>query len=101
MPIDFRQVAAPSFSDSNTLVALAAKQQQEAMTGIQDTWTGAMKAVGNRVQGEMEGIANQASFSQLTDPVQRAALDEQIRAANVLASIICWSNAARCTGSVN
>ena len=84
MPIDFKQVAAPSFSDSNTLVALAAKQQQEAMTGIQGAWTGAMDAVGNRVQGEMEGIANQASFSQLTDPTQRAALDQQIMAANVL-----------------
>ena len=84
MPIDFRQVAAPSFSDSNTLVALAAKQQQEAMTGIQGAWTGAMDAVGNRVQGEMEGIANQASFSQLTDPTQRAALDQQIMAANTL-----------------
>lgn len=84
MPIDFRQIAAPSFSDSNTLVALAAKQQQEAMTGIQGAWTGAMDAIGNRVQGEMEGIANQASFSQLTDPTQRAALDQQIMAANTL-----------------
>ena len=35
MPIDFKQIASPSFADSNTLVALAAKQQQEAMTGIQ------------------------------------------------------------------
>ena len=84
MPIDFRQVAAPSFSDSNTLVALAAKQQEEAMAGIQGAWTGAMDAVGNRVQGEMEGIANQASFSQLTDPTQRAALDQEIMAANTL-----------------
>ena len=84
MPIDFKQVAAPSFSDSNTLVALAAKQQQEAMAGIQGAWTGAMDAVGNRVQGEMEGIANQASFSQLTDPTQRAALEQQIMAANTL-----------------
>lgn len=84
MPIDFRQIAAPSFSDSNTLVALAAKQQQEAMAGIQGAWTGAMDAVGNRVQGEMEGIANQASFSQLTDPTQRAALEQQIMAANTL-----------------
>lgn len=84
MPIDFRQVAAPSFSDSNTLVALAAKQQQEAMTGIQGAWTGAMDAVGNRVQGELEGIANQASLTQLTDPVQRQALETQLMNANTL-----------------
>lgn len=84
MPIDFKQVAAPSFSDSNTLVALAAKQQQEAMTGIQGAWTGAMDAISNRVQGEMEGIANQASLIQLTDPVQRQALEQEIMAANTL-----------------
>lgn len=82
MPIDFRQVAAPSFSDSNTLVALAAKQQQEAMTGIQDTWTGAMTAVQNNVQGELKNRINMAGYDDLTDPTKRAALNADMLAFN-------------------
>ena len=68
MPIDFRQVAAPSFSDSNTLVALAAKQQEEAMAGIQGAWSGAMDAVQNNVQGELKNRINMAGYDDLTDP---------------------------------
>ena len=82
MPIDFRQIAAPSFSDSNTLVALAAKQQQEAMTGIQDTWTGAMDAVQNNVQGELKNRINMAGYDDLTDPTKRAALNADMLAFN-------------------
>lgn len=82
MAIDFRQVAAPSFGDSNTLVALAARQQEQAMAGIQGAWTGAMDAVQTTVQGELEGMANKASFKQLIDPVQRQALDQKLMAAN-------------------
>lgn len=82
MPIDFRQIAAPSFSDSNTLVALAAKQQQEAMTGIQDTWTGAMDAVQNNVQGEIQGHINQATYADLINPETRAIIDNKVRELN-------------------
>lgn len=82
MPIDFRQVAAPSFSDSNTLVALAAKQQQEAMTGIQGAWTGAMDAVQNNVQGELKNRLNMAGYDDLTDPTKRAALNADMLAFN-------------------
>lgn len=82
MPIDFRQVAAPSFGDSNTLVALAAKQQQEAMTGIQDTWTGAMDAVQNNVQGEIQGHINQATYADLINPETRAIVDNKVRELN-------------------
>lgn len=82
MPIDFRQVAAPSFSDSNTLVALAAKQQQEAMTGIQGAWTGAMDAVQNNVQGEIQGQINQATYADLTNPETRAIVDNKVRELN-------------------
>lgn len=82
MPIDFKQVAAPSFSDSNTLVALAAKQQQEAMTGIQGAWTGAMDAVQNNVQGELKNRINLADYNDLTDPTKRAALNADMLAFN-------------------
>ena len=82
MPIDFKQVAAPSFSDSNTLVALAAKQQQEAMTGIQGAWTGAMDAVQNNVQGELKNRLNMAGYDDLTDPTKRAALNADMLAFN-------------------
>lgn len=82
MPIDFKQVAAPSFSDSNTLVALAAKQQQEAMTGIQGAWTGAMDAVQNNVQGELKNRLNMADYNDLTDPTKRAALNADMLAFN-------------------
>lgn len=82
MPIDFKQVAAPSFSDSNTLVALAAKQQQEAMTGIQGAWTGAMDAVQNNVQGELKNRINMAGYDDLTDPTKRAALNADMLAFN-------------------
>lgn len=82
MPIDFRQVAAPSFSDSNTLVALAAKQQEEAMTGIQGAWTGAMDAVQNNVQGELKNRLNMAGYDDLTDPTKRAALNADMLAFN-------------------
>lgn len=82
MPIDFRQIAAPSFSDSNTLVALAAKQQEEAMTGIQGVWTGAMDAVQNNVQGELKNRINMAGYDDLTDPTKRAALNADMLAFN-------------------
>lgn len=82
MPIDFRQVAAPSFSDSNTLVALAAKQQQEAMTGIQGAWTGAMDAVQNNVQGEIQGHINQATYADLINPETRAIIDNKVKELN-------------------
>lgn len=82
MPIDFRQVAAPSFSDSNTLVALAAKQQQEAMTGIQGAWTGAMDAVQNNVQGEIQGYINQATYADLINPETRAVIDNKVNELN-------------------
>lgn len=82
MPIDFKQVAAPSFSDSNTLVALAAKQQQEAMTGIQGAWTGAVDAVQNNVQGELKNRLNMADYNDLTDPTKRAALNADMLAFN-------------------
>lgn len=82
MPIDFKQVAAPSFSDSNTLVALAAKQQQEAMTGIQGAWTGAMDAVQNNVQGELKNRLNMAGYDDLTDPTKRAAINADMLAFN-------------------
>lgn len=82
MPIDFKQVAAPSFSDSNTLVAMAAKQQQEAMTGIQGAWTGAMDAVQNNVQGELKNRLNMAGYDDLTDPTKRAALNADMLAFN-------------------
>lgn len=82
MPIDFRQVAAPSFSDSNTLVALAAKQQEEAMAGIQGAWTGAMDAVQNNVQGEIQGHINQATYADLINPETRAVIDNKVRELN-------------------
>lgn len=82
MPIDFKQIAAPSFADSNTLVALAAKQQEAAMKGIQDTWTGAMDAVQNNVQGELKNRINMAGYDDLTDPVKRAALNADMLAFN-------------------
>lgn len=82
MPIDFKQIAAPSFADSNTLVALAAKQQQEAMTGIQGAWTGAMDAVQNNVQGELKNRINLAGYDDLTDPTKRAALNADMLAFN-------------------
>lgn len=82
MPIDFKQIAAPSFADSNTLVALAAKQQQEAMTGIQGAWTGAMDAVQNNVQGEIQGHINQATYADLINPETRAIVDNKVRDLN-------------------
>lgn len=78
--IDFRQVAAPSFAGSNTLVAMAARQQEQAAQGIQDTWNTAASNVQNRVQGEMQGLINTQSKEQLTDPIARQTLQNQLTA---------------------
>lgn len=66
--IDFRQVAAPNFNDANSLMELAAKRGESAITGLQKTWEDAMGAVQNRNHAKMQTIINQQSAEDLQNP---------------------------------
>lgn len=66
--IDFRQVAAPNFNDSNELLRLAAESANKGMTGLKDTWSGAMGAVQNRNQADMQALINQQTAQDLNNP---------------------------------
>lgn len=77
--IDFKQVAAPIFNDSNNLIELAMKQGTAATEGLQKTWEAAMGAVKNKNHAEMIGVLNQQSAADLDNPQTVQALMEQFR----------------------
>lgn len=77
--IDFRQVAAPNFNDANSLMELAAKRGETAITGLQKTWEDAMGAVQNRNHAKMQTIINQQSAEDLQNPEYVGQLMQQFQ----------------------
>lgn len=77
--IDFRQVAAPSFGDTNNLIELAMRQSNAGIEGLQKTWETAMGAVKNKNQADMIGVLNQQSTADLDNPQTVQALMEQFK----------------------
>lgn len=77
--IDFRQVAAPSFSDANALLKLASEQREAAFKGVQGTFDDAMGAVQNRNQAKMQELINMQTSEQLNDPNAAMALQEEFK----------------------
>lgn len=75
--IDFKQIAAPNFNDSNTLALAAAESGNTALTGLQGVFKDAMGAVQNRNHADMQTIINQQTPETLNDPKAVAALMEQ------------------------
>lgn len=77
MAIDFKQVAAPSFADSNALLKLAAEQGQGAFDKANTTWDNAGAAVQNANEAKMMQLLNSYSREQLEDPNAQAFIAKQ------------------------
>ena len=79
MPIDFKQVAAPSFSGANELLKLAQEQRQAAMTGIVDTVNTGFANIQDSNHAQMLNLLNMQTREQMLDPVYQQELNQKFK----------------------
>lgn len=79
MAIDFKQVAAPSFSDANELFKTGITQSNDAFKELNSTWDAAGAAVQNTNHAQILEMVNGQTREQLQDPTSMAALQGRIK----------------------
>ena len=79
MPIDFKQVAAPSFSGANELLKLAQEQQQAAMTGFKDTVNTGFENIQDSNHAQMLNLLNMQTREQMLDPIYQQELGQKFQ----------------------
>lgn len=79
MPIDFKQVAAPTFSGANELLKLAQEQQQAAMTGFKDTVGTGFANIQDNNHAQMLNLLNTQTREQMLDPIYQQELSQKFQ----------------------